>query len=207
MAEKYPKDRFDTAPESLQRVGAHRSPRRRGSGWIGFLWALLAVAVLVGLGVLGLFIVNGNVNFSSSNSTTSGTPSAPAQSPTSSAPAPAPSHTPSHTPSPTPTPEPTIDPRLHVTVLNGTPARGLAAGVSKTLTADGWSVKTVGNASRGDFTQTVVYYSDPANKEAALGLVKSLTGAQAKAELSQTFAGTSADLTVVVGSDYHTGTQ
>lgn len=201
MAEKYPKDRFDTAPENLQRVGAHRSPRRRGRGWIGFLWALLAVAVLVGLGVLGLFIINGNVNFTSPNATTSGTPSATAQAPTSSAPAP------SHTPSPAPTPQPTIDPDLSVTVLNGTPARGLAAGVSKTLTADGWSVDTVGNASRGDFTRTVVYYSDPANKEAALGLVKSLTGAQATAELSRAYAGTSADLTVVVGSDYGTGTQ
>lgn len=202
MAEKYPKDRFDTAPENLQRVGAHRSPRRRGRGWIGFLWALLAVVILVGLGVFGLFIINGNINFSSPQAGTSGTPSATAPAPTTSSAAP--SHSPSPSPSSTPTPEPTIDPDLRVTVLNGTTARGVAAAVSKAITADGWSVHTVGNASRGDFTQTVVYYSDPANKEAALGLVKSLTGAKATAVLSQTFAGTTADLTVVVGSDYKT---
>lgn len=200
MAEKYPKDRFDTAPENLQRVGAHRSPRR-GRGWIGLLWALLAVVILVGLGVLGLFLINGNVEFSSPQAGSSGTASATAPAPASSAPA---SPKRSHTPSPTPTPTPTVDPSLSVTVLNGTKARGLAASVSRTLTSDGWTVRTVGNARRGDFTQTVVYYSDPANRQAALALVQSLTGAKAEAELSQAYATTTADLTVVVGSDYST---
>lgn len=199
MAEKYPKDRFDTAPENLQRVGAHRSPRR-GRGWTGLLWALLAVVILVGLGVLGLFLINGNVNFSSPRAGSGGTPSATAA-PTTSAPA---SPTPSQTPSATPTPTPTVDPSLSVRVLNGTKARGLAASVSKTLTSDGWTVGTVGDASRGDFTQTVVYYSDPANRQAALALVQSLTGAKAKAELSRAYATRTADLTVVVGSDYST---
>jgi hypothetical protein len=53
MAE-YPHDRFDGAPETLARVGAHRAPRRRGRGWITLGWAALATAVLVALGVFGL---------------------------------------------------------------------------------------------------------------------------------------------------------
>ena len=51
---EYPRDRFDRAPETLARVGAHRAPRRPGRGWFTFLWAALATLVLVGVGVLGL---------------------------------------------------------------------------------------------------------------------------------------------------------
>jgi cytoskeletal protein RodZ len=201
MAEKYPKDRFDRVPENLQRVGAHRPAKSRGRGWIGLLWALLAVVILVGLGVLGLFVVNGNINVTSLGSGMNGTPSATASvAPTPTASAPARSHTPRSTPTPTLTA--TVDPALNVTVLNGTPTRGLATSVGKTLSSDGWRVGTVGNASRGDVTRTVVYYSDAANREAALGVVKSLTGADATAVLSRAFAGSGADLVVVIGSDY-----
>ena len=34
--------------DDLQRVGAHRAPKKRGGGWIGFGWAVLATGVLVG---------------------------------------------------------------------------------------------------------------------------------------------------------------
>jgi hypothetical protein len=51
---EYPRDRFDRAPETLARVGAHRAPRRPGRGWFTFGWAALATLVLIGLGVLGL---------------------------------------------------------------------------------------------------------------------------------------------------------
>ncbi|MFF1875752.1 hypothetical protein, partial [Kitasatospora herbaricolor] len=63
MAEKYPKDRFDTIPEDLHRVGAHRAPRARGRGWIGVGWAALATVVLVGLGVFGLSLVDSGNSF------------------------------------------------------------------------------------------------------------------------------------------------
>jgi len=43
----YPKDRFDQLPEDLQRIGAHRGPAKKGRGWIGFAWALLATGVLI----------------------------------------------------------------------------------------------------------------------------------------------------------------
>jgi hypothetical protein len=51
---EHQRDRFDRAPETLARVGAHRAPRRPGRGWITFGWAALATVVLIGLGVLGL---------------------------------------------------------------------------------------------------------------------------------------------------------
>jgi LytR cell envelope-related transcriptional attenuator len=51
---EYPRDRFDRAPETLARVGAHRAPPRPGRGWLTFGWAALATLVLIGVGVLGL---------------------------------------------------------------------------------------------------------------------------------------------------------
>jgi hypothetical protein len=51
---EHPRDRFDRAPETLARVGAHRAPRRRGRGWLTFGWAALATVVLIAVGVLGL---------------------------------------------------------------------------------------------------------------------------------------------------------
>jgi LytR cell envelope-related transcriptional attenuator len=51
---QYPRDRFDRAPETLARVGAHRAPRRPGRGWLTFGWAALATLVLIAVGVLGL---------------------------------------------------------------------------------------------------------------------------------------------------------
>jgi hypothetical protein len=51
---EYPRDRFDRAPETLARVGAHRAPRRPGRGWYTFGWAAVATLMLIGLGVLGL---------------------------------------------------------------------------------------------------------------------------------------------------------
>ncbi len=190
MAEKYPKDRFDAIPDDLQRVGAHRAPRPKGRGWIGFGWAVLATLVLIGLGVFGLSVVNGSISFQGAS-----TP------PTASAPATA-SKTPSATPSATPTPTivPTVDPSLTVNVLNGTSTSGLAKTVGNKLTAAGWKVGALGNASSSTNTQTVVYYSDPKNQAAALGVVQSLPGATI--QLSQDYASTGADLTVVVGSNF-----
>jgi hypothetical protein len=179
MAEKYPKDRFDVVPDNLQRVGAHRAPRGKGQGWIGFAWAALATAALIGIGVIGLFAVNSGINF---NGALGG------------------ATTPSATPTPTPTIIPTVNPALNVTVLNGTTTTGLATSVGNTLTKAGWKVGATGNASATNITSTVVYYSNANNKAAALGVAQSLPGATVV--LTQDFAASGADLTVVVGSDY-----
>ncbi|HEV7811793.1 MAG TPA: LytR C-terminal domain-containing protein [Leifsonia sp.] len=178
MAEKYPKDRFDTSPDDLSRVGAHRTPRPKGRGWIGFGWAALATVVLVGLGIFGLSLVNGSISFQGSTTSASPTP----------------------TPTPTPTIVPTVDPNLSVFVLNGTTTTGLANTVADKLTAAGWKVSSRANASDNTLSQTMVYYSDPKNEAAALGLAQSLPGA--KVAVTQDYVATGADLTVVIGSDY-----
>lgn len=183
MAQKYPQDRFDDIPDDLQRVGAHRAPRPKSRTWIAVGWAALATAVLIGAGIFGLSMVNGSISFH-------GTPNAAAPSTVS----------PTPTASSTPIITPTLDPALTVNVLNGTTTEGLGSQVSDLLTRAGWTVGAVANADRSDLTETVVYYSDPANQAAALGAAQSLPGATARE--AQDFAGTGADLTVVVGSDY-----
>lgn len=178
MAEKYPKDRFDTIPDDLHRVGAHRAPRAKGRGWIGFGWAALATVVLVGLGVFGLSLVDNGNSFRGGLGSPTPTPTA----------------------TPTPTITPTVNPALTVNVLNGTATAGLATKVGDTLAAAGWKVGARANANDTNLTQTVVYYSDPKNLAAALGVVQSLPGA--KTAQTQDYVATGADLTVVVGSDY-----
>lgn len=179
MAEKFPKDRFDVIPDDVQRVGAHRAPHQKGRGWIGFAWAAIATILLIGVGVFGLYLINGSIAF---NGSPAGTPS------------------PTVTSTPTPTITPTVNPKLNVTVLNGTTTAGLANQVGDALAAKGWKVASRANASQSNITTTVVYYSDPKNAGAALGAAQSLPGATTA--LTQDFVETGADLTVVVGSDY-----
>jgi len=187
MARTFPKDRFDDIPSGIQRVGAHRAPHRRGRGWIGFAWAALATLVLVALGALAIFSINGSLD--------SGLIPF--------------SRTPAETPSSTPTPSvtPTVDPNLTVVVLNGTPTQGLAGDVSASLTEQGWTVAPPANASQEDIAKTVVYYSDAKDEGAALGLAEALkAGAPEVAiQLTDNFVETGAALTVVVGADYAAG--
>ncbi|MGO4534439.1 LytR C-terminal domain-containing protein [Leifsonia sp. 2MCAF36] len=186
MAEKFPRDRFDEIPDDLTRVGAHRGPRPRGRGWIAVGWAALATVLLVGAGVFGLSLVNGNISFHGPSGSGSRSGSA--------------STTTSPTPTPTPTITPTVNPALSVNVLNGTTTTGLATKVADKLTAAGWKVGATANADRNDLATTIVYYSDPANQAAALGAAQSLPGATV--QQSTAFADTGADLTVVIGADY-----
>lgn len=184
MAEKFPRDRFDETPDDLQRVGAHRAPRPRGRGWIAVGWAALATAILVGAGIFGLSLVNGNIDFHGSTPFASGTQS----------------HTPTRTPTPTPTIVPTVNPSLNVNVLNGTTKTGLAKTVADKLTAAGWKVGSYANADNSAIPATVVYYGKPANQAAALGVVQSLPGATI--QQSTAYDDTGADLTVVVGANF-----
>lgn len=182
MPSTYPKDRFDDLPRHLDRVGAHRAPRKRGRGWIAFWWALGATIVLIALGVGGLFLLNDRLNFDLSGV---GSPSA--------------TPTPTESAAP-PQAEPTVDPSLSVTVLNGTPGAGVAAGVGELLTAAGWTVGATSNASTEDVAETVVYYADPALEGAARGVAASIPGSDVL--LAPDFAESGAALTVVVGNDY-----
>ncbi|MGH1549228.1 LytR C-terminal domain-containing protein [Leifsonia poae] len=95
---------------------------------------------------------------------------------------------------------PTVDPSLSVNVLNGTTREGLAGQVGDKLTAAGWKVGATANADKSDLASTIVYYGDPKNQAAALGVAQSLPGATV--QQSTAFSDTGADITVVVGANY-----
>ncbi|ANP73731.1 LytR C-terminal domain-containing protein [Cryobacterium arcticum] len=187
MPTSYPKDRFDDLPHKLDRVGAHRAPGRKGRRWVAFWWALAATALLVGVGAVGLTVLNNRLNFTIpgiSSETSTGTEAA-TEAPTAEA---------------VPTAEPTTDPDASVTVLNGTATSGVARSVGELLTDSGWSVGTMSDADTEDITTTTVYYADPSLEGAARGVAALLPGSAIL--LSSDFAGSDATLTVVVGTDY-----
>jgi hypothetical protein len=192
MASNFPKDRFDDLPHTLDRVGAHRAPARKGRGWIAFWWALAATLVLIGLGVFGLFVLNNRLNFE--------LPGASTETPVPSQGTPSPTATTTPTPTESATPEPTVDPSLSITVLNGTPGTGVAGGVGELLTEAGWTVDTTSDADSEDVPDTIVYYADPSLEGAARGIAETVEGSEIL--LSDDFAGSGADITVVVGNDY-----
>jgi hypothetical protein len=200
MPRNTPNDRFDSLPHSVDRVGAHRGPAKKGRGWIVLAWAFGATVLLVGAGVAVLFLQNDKLDFAVPGAASSEAP-------------PAASATPSATPEPTetavaeppaetvaPVPEATVDPNLSVTVLNGTPGTGVAAAVGDTLSNAGWTVNDTGDADSEDVAITTVYYADAALESAARGIVASLPGAEIR--LSDAFSGGADSLTVVVGNDY-----
>lgn len=182
MASSYPQDRFDEIPKGADRVGSHRRPPRPHQGWITFAWAALATGVIVGLGVIGLLVINNRVEFNDVFTPPTGIADSTAAS--------APS---------TPAVAATIDPDVAVVVLNGTGEEGLAATAGDALTADGWNVPTVANASVSDQATTTVYYADPTLEGAALGLAESL--GSTTIVVTQDFVDTG-DLVAVLGADY-----
>jgi len=182
MARKFAKDRFDTHTRAIDRVGAHRAPRKKGRGWIGFWWALGATALLIVVGVVGIFAINNKLDFSDFPGLSSA------------------GSTPIATETAIPTAEATVDPALTVNVLNGSANDGVAASVSDTLTAAGWVISTTGNANNDTEPSTVIYYADASQEGAARGIAASLPGS--KIVVSSSFLDSGADLTVVVGNDY-----
>lgn len=178
MSNTHAKDRFDEIPATEGRVGAHRRPPAPHARAIAFAWAALATGVIVLLGFIGLLVIDNRVQFNDVFTAPTGIVDTP-----------------------TPTATPTVDPARSVAVLNGTATSGLAASAGDELTAAGWNVPTVANASTEDQTATTIYYSDPTFEGAALGLAEAL-GVGTLVQ-TQDFVDT-ADLVVVVGSDFST---
>jgi hypothetical protein len=183
---KFPEDPFDDFPEDLARVGAHRAPKSRGGGWIGFAWAALATGVLIAGGLYGVSQVNEDVSFEIPGL-------AQAE----------PEETP--TPTPTPTMDPILDPadiaqsrKITITVLNGTPIVGLQNTAGKTLDKAGWPIVSQAKASTTDIEDTIVYYSNPADEDVARGLVL----AMGLGDVRESTAFLGAPVTVVLGADY-----
>ncbi|PRY67173.1 LytR cell envelope-related transcriptional attenuator [Glaciihabitans tibetensis] len=176
----FPKDRFDTLPDDLVRVGAHRAPKRAGAGWITFAWAALATGVLVGAGLIGVGILDSSLSFTE---------------PTSEA---APGGTTVPTAEPVTDPATVADREITVTVLNGTATAGLQDDAATVLEDQGWTIGSQASSSATDITQTIVYYSDAANEDVARGIVLAIGVGDVR--LSDAYQG--APVTVVVGSDF-----
>lgn len=177
----FPPDRFDDVPADLQRVGAHRAPKKKGRGWIGFAWAVLATVLLTGAGLFALAAVDSSIHFDFFPGVKTAAP----------------------TPTVIPTAEPTLSPDVPLTILNGTPTVGLSNQVGDALVALGWTGATEGigsraNASANDVENTIVYYADPSLEGAARGIVLALGVGDVR--LSTDFPGS--QITVVIGLDY-----
>jgi hypothetical protein len=178
----FPKDRFDSVPEDLLRVGAHRAPARKGGGWLAFAWAALATLVLIAAGLYGLSVLKGSLQLPFVQAS---------QTPTASA-----------TPKPTPTASPKLDATVPITVLNGTKTVGLATTVGDYLVKQGWTgagtdLGTRANASSNTIDKTLVYYTTPEDEAAARALVQTLGVGDVR--LSDSF---NDRLTIVLGGDY-----
>jgi hypothetical protein len=176
----FPKDRFDTLPDDLVRVGAHRGPKRKGAGWIVFAWAALATGVLVAGGLIGVRILDASFSFEGTDSTA------------------APGATTVPTAEPVTAPSSVEDRAISITVLNGTATAGLQNDASTVLTDAGWTVGSQASSTATDITQTIVYYSDAANEDVARGILLSIGVGDVR--LSDAYPG--APVTVVVGSDF-----
>jgi hypothetical protein len=175
MATSYPKDRFDDIPKDLERVGAHRAPRKRGRGWVAVGWAALATVVLIAAGAVAIMLLNNGIDNTPTASTTQSAPP------------------------PAATAAPTLDPSVSVTVLNGTATAGLAGNVADTLRAAGWNVGATSNADKQDVADTIVYYADATLEGAARGLAAAVPGADV--QLSPDFADSGAQLVLVLGAE------
>jgi hypothetical protein len=183
----FPKDRFDDLPSDLVRIGAHRAPRKKGGGWIGFAWAALATLVLTVGGLFVLSIVDPGVRFE--------IPGLPVAS--------EPSETPEDETTPTAIPltDPaTIDParQISITVLNGSPVAGQQDVAGQALAEQGWPVGSMTAASTDDIETTLVYYSNPADEEIARGLVQAI----GVGDIRESTAFPGAPITIVLGADY-----
>jgi hypothetical protein len=183
----YPKDRFDETPDDIERVGAHRGPKRRGRGWIGLAWALLATGTLVFGGLFALSQYLGD----DLGIPLFATPEEPIITPKPEAPV---------APLTDPT---TIDPAraLTIDVFNGTAESGLQTVVLDKLATEGWPVGSATNASARDIEETYIYYSNPADEDVASGLVSALGLGEIRFIEPDIFP--AAPITIVLGSDYN----
>lgn len=181
----YPKDQFDELPRDLERIGAHRGPKRRGRGWIAFAWAALATLVLIVAGLFGLNRFMGiDVGLPIFDEAPIATP----------------------TPTPTPTMDPVTDPAtidpargIKITILNATGTSGVQTTVGDQLAAAGWPV-TSRIAAAAPVDDTFIYYSDAANEDVARGVALALGIGEIRLVSPETFPGQ--PIVVAVGVDF-----
>ena len=183
----YPKDRFDQLPEDLARVGAHRTPARRGRGWIIFAWAALATGILVFGGLFGISRIL-DIDLGLGLVATE-------------------EPTPTATPVPTPTVEAVTDPStidparaFTISIFNGSAIVGAQNTVGDQLAAAGWPVGTRANANENTVETTHVYFSNPEDEGIARGLVAAMGFGEVELVAPEAFPG--APITIVIGGDF-----
>ncbi len=180
------RDRFDSVPEDLHRVGAHRAKAHWSRGLISLAWGIGMVVVLSIAGLWGLSQLNSDFEF--------GLPfvaapeEGPEQPPEEGAPEAA---------------EPMLDPEIAVTVLNGTATSGLSNTVGDYLVAQGWNGAELGvgarvNASADDVETTQVIYNNPDNEAAARAMIETL--GVGELVLANTYP--ASPLAVLLGGDF-----
>lgn len=174
----YPRDSFDELPEASDRVGAHRAENPRLRPGIVVLWAVVAVVVLMGVGIVSSMALAGRLNTSAPVAAV--------------------------TEHPTPTVTPVIDRSYSVLILNATGKAGLATAMKEKLVQAGWQASAVspGDAS-SVYPTTTVYYGRPGDAAAAAGLAQLIGGARvvASAQYQPADDPQAKQLTIVVGTD------
>jgi len=121
-------------------------------GWMVFLWAVVVTLVLIIVGIFGTLLVSGRITLGAE---------------------------PSAAPTPQPTVTGVVDTSYSVVVLNGTSDAGLAAAMRDTIVKAGWPSAKVQTADSDttDFETTTVYYRQPQDEQAAVGLADAMGGA------------------------------
>ncbi|NOJ61049.1 LytR C-terminal domain-containing protein [Arthrobacter sp. 260] len=208
---QYPRDEFDKIPESASRQGVHRErlvPPSSSGLALKILVGVLALAV----GLAAFFILP-RLGFGSGAEPTSGQSAATATSTgdASSSPTagtdpsePAPSDpvsdepTEEETAEPTPTADPDgIDRSEPVNVYNATGIGGQATLAADRVTADGWTVGEIADWGGVPLQNSVIFYNDASQLEAA----QELGGVLGIPTLIETTE-VSPDVTVVVGPGF-----
>lgn len=170
-----PADRFDELSKS-PRVGAHRVIGRPRRIWLFLVCAVLGFVLLTVGGVLYLQISGQSVADLRGVA------------------------------APTETKAPVkvkaeLDPEAQVVVLNGTPMEGFEAVVDNEITQNAWGqILFSGPAEVNDVEISAVFYADPADEAAALGLAKELGGVSTF--LNTDYSDYGARLIVLLGTNY-----
>ncbi len=168
-------DRFEHVKHG-GRVGVHRLSAKPRAAWQYLVAALVGIVVLTGAGILVVNLSGSSVTNWAEQQGAQAEPAAPKV-------------------------KAAIDPTAQVVVLNGTPKPDLGAVVDGIITSNGWGqILFSDKAATNDVQISAVFYSDPADEAAALGLAKELGGVGTFQNSDYDEYG--ARLTVLLGADY-----
>ena len=168
--QEYPEDRFDRLP-ATGRVGAHRVTARPRYVWQFVVAGALAVVLLVTIGIVSIHSFFGSDTSLNVGGGTAVEPSVKAQ----------------------------IDPEATIAIFNANEDRSLATNLANTIAAEGWGqVQFTENVT--DIPISAVFYRDPADEAAALGLAEKLGGVSIY--VTEDYAEYDSRLIVLLGPDY-----